>query len=403
MPITRRSILAAAALSATAIATKAMAASNTPIRLTADTAALYRNIFAIGLAGLARTDPALRVEIAWTRDYTETLQQSLRDKLVGNGPDIGLHAHNNIAMLARRGDVVALAGAASDHIASPIGRIEGRQFGIPFTCSVPVVYINRSLVAGSDRQPASWDDVLALAATSPSPSRSAFFNFATDGSWTFMALIESLGGRIVDGPGTDIAFNTAEGLEAMEILGAFAKLRKGDMLTASQARQAFSSGALAVHVDTTSRLRFFEEQAKGKFDLDVAPFPLKNNGQARIPPSGGSLAIMTAEPSRQTDAWRIIRSLLSREVQMEIMNKTGFIPGLAVFGSDPTVKAALAATPHFQAIAPSLAVLGPWASFPVDNPARADKAVQDALADQAALKTTAKQTLSRIVTAVRNG
>ncbi len=402
MPITRRSILAGAALSAAAIATNAMAASKSAIRLTADTAALYRDIFAIGLAGLAHTDPALHVEIAWTRDYTETLQQSLRDKLVGNGPDIGLHAHNNIALLARRGDVVALAGAASDHIASPIGRIEGRQFGIPFTCSVPVVYINRSLATRRGGQPGTWDEVLALAATAPSASRSAFFNFATDGSWTFMALIESLGGRIVDGSGTGIAFDTAEGLEAMEILGAFATLRKGEVLTASQARQAFSSGALAVHVDTTSRLRFFEEQAKGKFDLDVAPFPLKNNEKARIPPSGGSLSIMTADPARQADAWRVIRSFLSRDVQMEIMTKTGFIPGLAVFGTDPAVKAALAATPHFQAIAPSLAVLGPWASFPVENPARADKAVQDALFEQAALKATPKQTLDRIVTAVRN-
>lgn len=404
MPISRRLFVAGSAIAAATVSARAAFAAPARLTLIADTPNLYRDIFETGFERLSSSNPGLSVETIWTQDYTHTLQQSLRDKLVGRGPDVALHAHNNIAMLARRGDIVALNGntAGDGTVRSEIGTIGGKQFAIPFSASVPVVYFNRDLTGSAGDLPPTWSDILSLAGKVSAPSGAAFFNYATDGSWTFMALIESLGGRIVTDDGADIAFDSAEGLEAMEILSDFAKLRKGQTLTASQARQAFASGALAIHVDTTSRLRFFEEQSKDRFRIGVMPFPVKDVTTARIPPSGGSLAIMANDPERQKSARALIDALLSRDVQSMIMAKTGFIPGLAVSGGLKQLEGSLRNLPHFEAIEPSLARIGPWASFPGDNPARIDKAVQDALVAQASLRLTAKETLARIVSEARN-
>ncbi|MDL2408597.1 extracellular solute-binding protein [Rhizobium calliandrae] len=406
MSLTRRHFLAGAALAGPVLAFRGADASQERLRLVADTPALYRDIFALAFSRLASVDPGLGVDVSWTQDYTQTLQQSLRDKLIGQAPDIALHAHNNIAMLARRGAIApldSLAGTSDAEMRSTIGAVGGRHYGVPFSLSVPVVYLNCNLIGRRENLPTTWDEILSSAASADAASGGAFFNYATDGSWTFMALIESLGGRILDAEGTGIAFDSAEGLEAMEILSSFAKVRKGETLTASQAREAFASGALGIHIDTTSRLRFFEQQAKGKFDLSVTPFPLKKSPAARIPPSGGSLAIMATDHDRQAKAYALLRSLLSAEVQSQVLSKTGFIPGLATFEGEKSLDAELAASSHFSAIAPTLAVLGPWVSFPVDNPARVDRAVQDALNAQAALQSTPRQTLDRIVAAARQG
>ncbi|MBB3458809.1 multiple sugar transport system substrate-binding protein [Rhizobium sp. BK313] len=407
MSLTRRLFLVATALSGVAIASRAANASEQALRLVADTPALYRDIFDVAFAQFASGNGGRGVEVSWTQDYTQTLQQSLREALVGQAPDVALHAHNNIAMLARRGQITpfdGLATAGDEGLRSAIGEVGSRQYAMPFSLSVPVVYINCDLVGRRDTLPGSWDEILSVAAKVDAPSGGAFFNYATDGSWTFMALIESLGGRILNADGTAIAFDSAEGLEAMEILSAFANVRKGEILTASQAREAFASGALGIHVDTTSRLRFFEEQAKDKFTLAVMPFPLKPTPGARMPPSGGSLAIMATDRARQESAYALIRSLLSAEVQRQVLIKTGFIPGLATFDdNDGAIAADLKASSHFSAIAPTLAVLGPWVSFPVDNPARVDRAVQDALSAQAALQANPKDTLERIVAAARQG
>lgn len=404
MSVSRRLFLIGSAISAAVPLERARAASATPLRFMADTPALYRDIFAFGISALKALRPEIDVELTWTQDYTQTLQQSLRDRLVGQGPDIALHAHNNIAVLAKRAAIVPidnLVDGGNGKISSAIGQVAGRQFAIPFSASVPVVYVNRDVIGKSTALPMTFEAILSVASKVNAPSGGAFFNYATDGSWTFMALIESLGGRIVNEGSDDIAFDSPEGLEAMEILAGFAEVRKGQTLTASQARQAFASGAIGIHVDTTSRMRFFEEQAQGKFELAILPFPLKKTDKARIPPSGGSLAIMAQDKERQKAAAYLLQSLLTLGVQEEIMAKTGFIPGLAASGGFAALEASLKASPHFDAIAPTLAVLGPWASFPVENPARVDKAVQDALGELAAQKATAKQTLERIVSAAR--
>jgi multiple sugar transport system substrate-binding protein len=404
MSISRRLFLIGSALSAAIGATRVSAASTAPVRFMADTPNLYREIFAMGIDRLKASGADIDVELTWTQDYTQTLQQSLRDTLVGQGPDIALHAHNNIAVLAKRNAIVPLddlfAGTGTK-ISSAIGQISGRQLAIPFSASVPVVYVNRDLIGKSTVLPSTFDAILSAAGKIDAPAGGAFFNYATDGSWTFMALIESLGGRIVNEDGDAIAFDSAEGLEAMEILAGFATVRKGQTLTASQARQAFASGAIGIHIDTTSRMRFFEEQAKGKFDLAILPFPLKKTDKARIPPSGGSLAIMARDQARQKSASRLLEALLEPDVQAQIMVKTGFIPGLAASGGIAALEADLKSSAHFDAIAPTLAVLGPWASFPVENPARVDKAVQDALDELASGRSSARQALARIVSAAR--
>ncbi|PRD43691.1 hypothetical protein C5748_10620 [Phyllobacterium phragmitis] len=404
MKINRRTFIAGSSMLFASSLTSQARGANQPLSMMIDSRSLYENIVQQGLDTLGTVDSGASIETIWTENYTDTLQKSLRNKIVGVSPTVALHAHNNIAMLAARGDIFPLdpfMPSAESGSSSPIGSFNGKQYGVPFSLSVPVVYVNCDLLGRPDSLPSTWDEIISNADAIDAPSGGAYFNYSTDGSWTFMALIESLGGRILNEDGTDIAFDTQEGLEAMEILGSFARVRKGAALSPSHARQAFAAGAIGIHIDTTSRLRYFEQHAEGNFKMAVVPFPIRNVPAARIPPSGGSLTIMASESQLQEHAWAMIAALMQPNVQSLILKETGFIPGAAVSGANSDLLPELEATPHFDAIEPLLAVLGPWVSFPVSNPARADKVVRDQLDFQASLQATPQDTLERIVREIR--
>lgn len=403
--LSRRHLLAAALAAAASPAVSQSAR----LRVIADAPDLYRSIHQAAIDAFVQGQPGASVAVQYTENYTQTLQQSLRDILVGDAPDLALHAHNNIALLAKRGVLAPLDDLMAESgldLRTEIGRVDGRTFALPFTLSLPVVYFNLDLVRAAggdpDRLPSTWADIVALGRRIEAPSGGVFYNYATDGSWTFMALIESLGGRILTEDGRGIAFDSPEGLEAMEILASVGEARRGQNLSAAQARQAFAAGTLGIHIDTTSRLRSFEQGASGRFKLATRPFPLKAGAAHRVPPSGGSIAIMAQDPARRKLAWEFVKVELSPAVQKAIYAATGFIPGVVAARRDPALLADfLGGNLNQEAILPSVAVLGPWPSFPVETPAVVDRAVRDALDRLATLKATPKETLALIVAAAR--
>lgn len=410
MQLSRRHFLSAAAGIAMMPITRAYAQTSPGhLRVIGDTPQLMGDIHEAAKTAFRQSHANDEVDFNYTENYTVTLQQSLREVVAGDPPDIAIHAHNNIGLLARRGLIAPLDNfmkSSSLEMKSDMGRIDGTTYALPYTLSVPVVYFNVNLVrtAGGDPEnlPSTWADIIALGKRIQAPSGGVYFNYATDGSWTFMALIGSLGCRVLTTDGKDIAFDNPAGLEAMDVLRAIAEARAGSTLSAPQARQAFAAGTLGIMVDTTSRLASYEKQATGLFQLAVKPFPLKPGVDHRVPPSGGSITIMARDPEQQRRAWEFVMAEMSQPVQEAILAKTGFLPGIVASASGQAVlPEAVQKNPHYAALVPTVEVLTAWPSFPVENPVLVDREVRDALDALSALQLSPKDALGRIVASVR--
>jgi multiple sugar transport system substrate-binding protein len=240
----RRDVLAAAAL---AVAGSRRAASQAPgapavpirLRVSHTEPGLFGPVHQRIKERLATVDPTIALEFeSLVRDYEEQARNLIRLGMIGQQPDVAFVGLNRVKLLADRG-----LGAALDPLiardaewrsvglpesALAMGQVEGRVVGLPFAISVPMVFFNADLVrrAGGnpDDFPTTWSGINALArriAALGTPVTGGYFAYETTGNWTFIALVQSLGGRMMSAGDRQIAFNGAEGMAALEILRDF--------------------------------------------------------------------------------------------------------------------------------------------------------------------------------------
>lgn len=353
--------------------------------------------------------PDVDVHFTVATDYSAMLEATLRGALTGSMADLAFHGHNNIAFLADTGHIVPLDGlvlgeGSQTSMQLPaamqeVGRFHGKVYAVPFTVSVPMVYFNLDLIkqTGGDvsHLPQTWPEIVALATKIDAPSGGMFFTYNATGSWTFMALIESLGGHILDIEGKHVAFNSDAGLRAMQILAEIGKVRHGVDLTQEQARQAFAAGTLGIMVDTSSRIATYEKQSAGKFALVATPFPIVDQG--KIPPSGTSAAVQTTDPAKQQAAAAYVKIAISPDIQRLILQKASFLPAdTNAIENDPGLKQLFSSSPDLQAAAVRLTNLTAWTAFPGPNSLRIHRDIADVLQQLLTLKISPDDALKAI-------
>jgi multiple sugar transport system substrate-binding protein len=410
----RQTIGLAAAIGATAMRARAVRAETIALRVVHDYPAVMGPIHQAVAARLRLVRPDVSVTLQAAADYAEVQQIVLRGAITDDLPDVAFHGHSNLPVLVERGVLRPLdpfiAGEGGWEQSFPpamqaVGRVAGRTYAVPFTLSVPVVYFNAALTraAGADPEalPRTWPEITALGGRIAAPSGGIFFTTNSQGSWTFMALIQSLGGAILTPDGRDIAFDSAAGLEALEIIAAIGRARGGEDLTQAQARASFSAGALGIMVDSSNRIAINQsELAAAGAALRAAAFPLKPGVDAKLPPSGASATISARDPARQAAAWDYIKVALGPEIQSLMLERSGFLPANAIAVRGEAMARAFAANPNFRAAADRLPDLTFWTAFPGEQALRIHRVIADQLqalvtlqiAPRAALAVIARET-----------
>jgi multiple sugar transport system substrate-binding protein len=313
------------------------------------------------------------------RDYSGALELSLRESVIGSTRDIVYHGLSNICLLAARGLAKPLDGLIKNdsewrnlgisNDALNVTKCNGVVYGMPLGGSVMVVIFNKTLVqkAGGDPNnlPTTWPEILSLARKIDDRSGRIYYNYDTPGSWSFMSLVLSQGGQILTADGKDIAFDSPQGLKALQILAEIGSIRQSDM-TKSQARQAFGSGALGILVDSSSGLVNYKRAAEGMFDLGVVALPLAENG--KIPISGMAGVIQTERADRKRQAWEYIKYAASPEGQTLVGKLTGFLPFNEIVVSSPEFLGSYyAGNPELLVSVKSMKNAAAWPSFPGPN------------------------------------
>jgi multiple sugar transport system substrate-binding protein len=131
-------------------------------------------------------NPKIKVTLrAPEQSYEDILQRNLRDVITNNLPDVAFHGLNRQRTLEERNIPVDLKPfmdtdpqtkelGFSPSLLS-LGQVAGKQTGIGFALSTPILYYNADLIKAAggdpDKLPSSWDDVLKLAAAMHDPAK----------------------------------------------------------------------------------------------------------------------------------------------------------------------------------------------------------------------------------------
>jgi multiple sugar transport system substrate-binding protein len=342
--------------------------------------------------GFEASHPGTRINLSDVKGYPEMTQLMLRAAITGGIPDVAFQGTSFLQLFADRNLAVSLddfikaepdwKSLGHSKSITQIGAINGKTYGIPFAISIPTVYFNGDLVkaAGGDTNnlPKTWDDILELAKKIKAPSGGIYFDYTPTGNWTFIALVQAAGGRMMTPDMKRIAFNGKEGKEALKLLKAIGEAGMKDM-SREQAKQAFVAGSMGILVTSSSDITLYTEQAAGRFPIVVSQFPVPSD-KGLLPAGGNALMIHTKDAAKQKLAWEFIKFATSAQSQTTMATATSYIPINDKAVQDPKLLGDYyGKNPNLRVPVTQLDQLGGFFSFPGENATKITKVIQDQL------------------------
>lgn len=330
-----------------------------------------------------------------TPGYEESTQQALRQAVTNQLPDVSYQGLNRQRIFADRGIAVDMTpfikaeknwdSMGYDAALLSLGQVQGKQVGIGFSLSTPIIYYNADLVrkagVNPDQFPTTWDGVIELAkktkAANPG-THSMHLDWEITGNWMWQALVFSNGGTMLSPDEKKVAFNSPAGSAAIKT---FAKaVTQGEMrnIATPAAIQDFVSGNLAMLITSTSRLALTTKQVGDKFTLRTARMPLEKGG--RLPAGGNVAMIFAKDPVKQKAAWEYIKFATGPHGATEMVRGTGYFPANLIPANEPTMlKAFYEQNPNHLTAVKQLPVLTGWYAFPGEHGLKITDVIKDRL------------------------
>ncbi|GAA1646531.1 ABC transporter substrate-binding protein [Nonomuraea maheshkhaliensis] len=222
--------------------------------------------------------------------------------------------------------------------------IKGKLWSMPFNSSAPLLYMNADAVKKAgldpDKPPATLDEIgewaRKLTVKEGGTVKQYGFNAALYG-WFVEQLTAQDNAEYCDngngrnGLATKVNFGTGAGPKFAEWLGTLVKegYATNTGRPTDQAQNAFKTGTVALHLESTSALGGYTQAAEGKFELKTAPFPkpsASSSGGTII--GGASLWINAAGHSdaEKRAAWEFVKFSNTPEQQAKWHAATGYVP-----------------------------------------------------------------------------
>lgn len=261
---------------------------------------------------------------------------------------------------------------------------DGKQIGIPYSISVPVLFYNPEIFVKAgldpDRPPRTWDEVVQYAQQIKEKTGNVgFFMQEYADNWTQQALIESNGGQMlkkVDGKVVS-GFDNPQSAAAYQLIADMVKNGSGLHATNEEGFQSYLSGKVGMVCTTIGKRANFEKTAQ--FDVKAAPFPSFGDKQVKIPAGGNFLMVFSKEPEKQKAAIEFIKFLEQPENLAKWSTGTGYLPPRKGVADDPQGFKKLAdENPNIKMALAEMNKVTKWASFPGANGLQAEQLLIDA-------------------------
>lgn len=352
--------------------------------------------------------------------YDEQHQAMLRESMTNNLPDVyhsGFHLLPEVVtQLEKRGQVIALddymaregeawVGANYEPSILNLGKVDGKQYGIGFNASTPIVFFNADLVkqAGGDPEsfPTNWADMMALGARIKALGGGvdgfAYDVHAWPDDWLWRSLILEQGEQIMTDDNKTVAFDNGSGLRALKLARQFVTDAGMVMRDFEQSRQQFAAGKLGIIFASPNSARGFSDLIGDRFALASSTFPVSNLDKGVVPTGGNGMMILAKDKAKQDAAWEYIKFATSAEGQT-----------IAVLGSGymPTNKAALAPdylgkfydeNPNWYTSIKQISRAAPWGGYPGTNGVKIWRMQRDIIGTVMSGEVTPEDALAKIV------
>ena len=260
---------------------------------------------------------------------------------------------------------------------------DGKQIGLPYSVSVPVLYYNPEIFAkaglDANNPPKTWNEVSKTAKQiKDKTGNMGFFMQEYADNWAQQGLIESNGGQMlkkVNGK-VQAGFDTPEAAQADQLLADMVKNGSGLHATNEEGFQAYLSGKLGMVCTTIGKRANFEKSAK--FPVKAAPFPAFEGKKVQIPAGGNFLMVFSKDAAKQKAAVEFIKYLESPEALAKWSTGTGYLPPRKGVADDPKGFKKLAdENANIKMALAEMQKVSKWASFPGANGLQAEQLLID--------------------------
>lgn len=220
-------------------------------------------------------------------------------------------------------------------------QVDGKTYGLPYLRSTPLIYYNATLFekAGLGKDaPKTMDELLEF---SRKLTQGEVIGLSTPiTTWTYEALVDSYGGRLLNEEETEAVFNSPKAMKAMELYqqgireNVFKITTGGD--ATSQAKLEFQNQRSAMILGSTADLAYYVQIAKENgFELGAGFIP--NGGEGSVPTGGANLVMVNGITEEQAyAAWEFMKFVTSKEQTIKSSIATGYLPA-RISAKDDTV------------------------------------------------------------------
>jgi len=357
-------------------------------------------------------NPDIKIQFASpSATYEEGIQTILRQAGTDEMPDITFIGLNRLRMLNERDVAVDLGPLVkkegnmaelgfSDTILK-LAQVNGKQVGLAFATSNPIMYYNADLVKAAggdpDNPPKTWDAVIALGGKLQALGNGVDgIDFRWQGDdWMFSALLFGAGGKMLNEDESKVAFNGPEGEKAVEILERMVKEGGMPVFTKPAGEQAFAAGKVGFEFQTTGALVNTIKNVGDKFTLRTAKIPLIDPVNGHLPTGGNAVVILTKDAAKQEAAWKFAKFASGPYGASVVVPGTGYVPNneLAAKSSD-YLGDFYKKNPLFQAGLSQMPLMVPWYAFPGTNGVKVTQTIVDNLSRIVDQSATPKEALN---------
>lgn len=378
---------------------------------------IFKNLQEELASRFIKANPDISIKFsAPATDYEQANQRVLLQSVTGQTPDITFQGLNRQRVLIDKGIPVDLtpfiagdkdyAGLGLNENLLKIGQFSGKQYGIPFSLSTPIVYINTTLIrrAGGDADnlPSDWDGLFELAKkvnTLGGGIRGFHYDWDISGNWLWQALVFSHGGSMTSEDERKVQFGDQAGQKAIRRLGEMRTVAGMKDVPYTVSIQDFIAGNLAIWVQTGAFLGNVSRQVGDKFVFKTVAYPL-GVASGKVPAGGNVAMMLTTDPIKQKAAWRYMKFLASPESATLLVKTTGYFPVnetavtkqefLADFYKDK-------ANENYRTALKQLNYSTTWYAFPGQNGLKITDVIQDGLHSVVAGRAAPDAALADIV------
>lgn len=364
-------------------------------------------------------NPDIKIQFANpSATYQEGVQLIMRQAGGAEMPDLTFIALNNLLMvqqrdipvdlgpfIAKEGDMAQLG--FSDNILR-LAQVKGKQVGLAFATSNPIMYYNADLVKAAggnpDEPPKTWDEVIALATKIKALGNGVEgIDFRWQDHWMFSALLNGAGGKLMSDDEKSVAFAGPEGEKAVDVLDRMVKSGALPVFTKEAGEQAFSAGKVGFQFQSGGALRNNINSVGDKFTLRTAQIPLIDPVNGKLPTGGNAVVILTRDATKQEAAWKFAKFAAGPYGASVVVPGTGYVPNneLAAKSQD-YLGNFYKENPLFVASLSQMERMIPWYAFPGSNGVKITKVIEDTIARVVEQQATPKAALQDAAAEVQN-